>query len=572
MVPPGLLQFPLTPLVREKLEAEARRRGLAIPGEPLPEPQRLTFSDLRIADKAAQLVPLSPNPVQRAYLEDLEGRYPGFRHVSGDLAALGGAREVILKARQQGFSTLIEAILYLYVTSTPHSTAWIVADTDDRAETLFLMVQRFHANDPRQLRTRALSRRELAFADLDSRIRVATAGGRQTGRAATIHCLHMSEVAFWPDPAERGALLQSVPDGGLVFEETTANGLNEFYEHYLASQAGTTGHHAHFSPWFANPEYSTRPFDGWEIPAERREWAAQYDLTDAQVYWYERKRAELSTTNTPIEQEHPSNDVEAFLISAGGAYFDTDYLFRLQAEGLAEPCETIKAGDRGFGADVVLYDEPRDGAAYVVAADVAEGLTDDGDHDYSAALVLDLEDAQVVARYRGRVDTRWYASDLGAIATHYNCATVMVERNNMGLDVVHELESLGIAQYAHRVVRRYGGKPVEETVLGFPASVRTKALADAALKAEIALCAKGLGSLGVNDAATCEELLHYVNLPGGRRGGEARYHDDLVAALRMAWWYRNECWRPEEVLTVRQRAHEDAQEWRGYGSMEEEDL
>ena len=62
-------------------------------------------------------------------------------------------------------------------------------------------------------RTKFSNRKELVFADLDSQLRVATAGSKDIGRSSTLLGLHCSEVAFWDNAEETmKALLQALSD------------------------------------------------------------------------------------------------------------------------------------------------------------------------------------------------------------------------------------------------------------------------------------------------------------------------------------------------------------------------
>jgi hypothetical protein len=104
------------------------------------------------------------------------------------------------------------------------------------------MYQRIHDNVPEIVRphTKYNSRTELVFDELDSALRVATAGGRGVARGETLTFAHLSEVAFWPQRSrtELQRPVQAVPeeDDTFVFLESTAQGVTgKFYEMYQAS-------------------------------------------------------------------------------------------------------------------------------------------------------------------------------------------------------------------------------------------------------------------------------------------------------------------------------------------------
>ncbi len=221
-------------------------------------PRPFTLADLQIRTKDKRLIPLAPNAVQAQYLDLI---CPNWQN--GDLQ-LQSARELILKSRQFGFSTLILALLFLDTINTPHTQTVVVAHDMDSTLRLFQMVQRFYTNLPLpKPRARYANRREFFWPDLDSSFFVGTAGNGEFGRGATLSNVHASEVAYWPDGEEiMAALLQAVPPHGNVFQESTANGVgNYFFTEYERARNADSSFTPRFFPWFAHPEYA--------VPLER---------------------------------------------------------------------------------------------------------------------------------------------------------------------------------------------------------------------------------------------------------------------------------------------------------------
>lgn len=494
------------------------------------DPQHVALEDLMIRSKDAKLVPLKPNSVQKTLLNAWEETYKGFSAQQGNWHALYGARETILKARQGGVSTLIEAIAYILATTTPHFVALIVADKQERAELLFEMIRRFHANDHRHLKVARENVRAIFFKELDSSIRVTTARDPEAGRAATINFLHMSELAFWNENWNvRGALLDSVPlETGIIIEETTANGVNQFYEHWQATVAGQTYFHARFIPWYTLPEYSLK------LPAppteEELEVMQQYSVNLDQARWYVIKRREKSTTDVPVEQEYPGTAEESFIATATGNVFPVEYLKELAAK-TPTPIQKKKPGDDGFGGYCEIYKEPSPTHYYVIGADVAEGIDDRGDHDYSTMDVFDAYTWEHVASYWGRPDVERFAYDLSAVSSYYNNALIIVERNNHGHAVCMALDHMGANVYVHKSSPNFPG------IMGFPTNAKTKAHRDDALKTALI---DSDDPLVINNKRAIGELMTYCELPGKKRGAVGRAHDDHVSSIGMAIWYLQE--------------------------------
>jgi hypothetical protein len=236
-----------------------------------------------------------------------------------------GVRKIVLKARQEGFSTIISGLMLLDTANNPNTNSVIIADSNENAEVLFQMVRRFYDNLPedRKPKTKYSSKRELVFEELNSTFRVLTAGREAAGRSRTIHNLHCSEVAFWVDSEIFTGLLQAVPNDGNVFVESTANGEGgDFHEIWKAAEKKLNGYDAHFSPWFDLSEYSREVPEDWVPSDEAREMLRLYPITPSQAYWWECKRKEPGMGNK-IAQEYPSNPKEAFRVS--GTTFFTEW-------------------------------------------------------------------------------------------------------------------------------------------------------------------------------------------------------------------------------------------------------
>lgn len=112
--------------------------------------------------------------------------------IERQLAETGRVRVVVLKGRQQGISTYVQARFFWRVTHRRGVRAFILTHQDEATNNLFGMAQRFWENCPPELRPvlGASNAKELAFARLDSGYRVGTAGTKGVGRSDTIQFFH----------------------------------------------------------------------------------------------------------------------------------------------------------------------------------------------------------------------------------------------------------------------------------------------------------------------------------------------------------------------------------------------
>lgn len=64
-------------------------------------------------------------------------------------------------------------------------------------------------------------------------------------------------------------------------------------------------------------------------------------------------------------------------------------------------------------------------------------------NDYSAFHVIDVENMEQVAEYKGKLDTKTYGNMLVSIATEYNDALLVVENANIGWAVIQQIIDRG---------------------------------------------------------------------------------------------------------------------------------
>lgn len=278
-----------------------------------------------VAKEMSLVVQFKPNRAQRRFLARLWNR------------------NVILKARQLGFTTLICIAWLDHALFNPNSRCGIVAQDRDTAEAIFTDKVKFaYDNLPEALRNamplKKCTSTELRFGHNDSMIRVAT-----SVRGTTIHRLHISEFgkicAKYPDKAAE-VMTGSIPavplDGGIIVIESTAEGREgDFYEitqDALAHQQAKKKLHErdyrmHFYAWWDAPEYRMNP-EGVIITDKDNEY---FDALEAKIgteieleqrAWYVATRnADFKSKPERMWQEYPSTPEEAFQKSTEGTYF-----------------------------------------------------------------------------------------------------------------------------------------------------------------------------------------------------------------------------------------------------------
>lgn len=396
-------------------------------------------SCLKIKTKSGTVVPFRLNDAQRKLYAVAKRQQDAGKPV----------RLIILKARQLGFSTLTEGLIFHACATRRNVNALIVAHREDATANLFRMSKLFYDELPAPVKPmlRASNAQELVFENpsklrserearpgLRSRIRCATAGGRGIGRSDTLQCVHLSEYAFWPDGADGKAstlagILQAVPSlpGTMVVIESTANGFEDFKERWDAAVAGENDFEPVFFAWFENPDYSMPVVPGTEWTPEERELRDAYRLTDGQLQW--RRWCIANNCGGSLDmfrQEYPASPGEAFLHSGTGVFDNEQIVLRLE--------RLPSAAGRGEFADgewtesetgaITLYELPEEGVPYVLGGDTAgEGS------DYFTAIVIDNVSGRIVAKLRQKYSEPEYVRQICALGRFYNDALVAIETN-----------------------------------------------------------------------------------------------------------------------------------------------
>ena len=276
--------------------------------------------------------------------DDGEGTVVPFRPNRAQQRLIGKLwhRNVILKARQLGFTTLV-AILWLdHALFNENQRCGIIAQDREAAEAIFRdKVKLAYDHLPDALKSiMPLARdsaSELLFGHNNSSIRVAT-----SMRSGTIHRLHVSEFgkicAKFPDKAREVVTgsLPAVPLSGITIIESTAEGREgEFFRMTQKAMAcaqqgkelSERDYRFHFFPWWEAPEYRVNPQtvlmtakDGEYF--EKMESSVGLPIEEEQRAWYVATRDnDFGGDPELMWQEYPSTPEEAFQVSTEGTYY-----------------------------------------------------------------------------------------------------------------------------------------------------------------------------------------------------------------------------------------------------------
>jgi hypothetical protein len=442
---------------------------------------------LRILDKEGRIVPLRYNRAQRHYLAH---RTP---------------RDLILKARQHGFSTVVQAEFFrLETTSTQVSTT--LAHDDDTTQKLRRMATRFYDNLPDNFRPLrgANNARLTTYPDFGSEALIATAGNVHTGRGGTNTLIHGSEVAYWKDGQAIGAgLLQAGTPHWVVWESTPNGAQGYFYNLCMEALDGASGWTLHFYPWWWADDYRL-PLEEGEVIEYTDEEALLVEanhLAPEQIKWRRAKQRELKHQ---FIQEYVEDPRSCFLRSGLGYFGDLAGVFTAPLNP--------------------AYDETH---RYVAGLDFGQTT------DYTACSVIDASARVEVARLRiNRLPWQEMRRQVIDLCRKWHVSVIQAEKNSMGSTNIE-------AMLTEMEEKGNDGLPrCEASLIAFETTNESKASIMSALH-------EGLHSptglrLQADDIWT-HELKAFIatQLPSGAwrlsapdADGE---HDDTVIARALAW-------------------------------------
>lgn len=465
-------------------------------------------------------------------------------------------RIIILKARQMGFSTLTEAIIFKNTVTNKNINSGIITHQDTATTNLFNMSKLMYNNLPVEIQPsiKNSNAKELIFdkeggSGLNSKIKCMTAGSKGVGRSDTINNLHISELAFWEGDKKQilTGLLQAVPNkpNSMIIIESTANGFDYYQELWEKAVNGESNYIPLFVGWNELEEYQM-PYSGFELTTEEKELKKIYNLSNNQLEW--RRNVIKDNFGGDIElfkQEYPICPQEAFISTGTCVFNKQDIINRIQA--LESPVKTgyfkyetyydkeknevlIDNDSIEFVEDkkgyIKIYKDKIDGYPYVIGGDTSgEGS------DFFTGQVLNNTNGEQVAVLKHLFDEDIYAKQMYCLATYFNTALLAIETNystypNKELTRL-EYPNLYIREkedtYSNNIIKSYG----------FVTNKKTRPVIIAGL---VEFTRENIDM--INDKETLEEMLKFVRNQEGRAEAQQGAHDDLVMAKAIAHYIR----------------------------------
>jgi hypothetical protein len=467
--------------------------------------------------KSGKLVPFIFRDVQNKYYEELVRDY--------DIEKNGlqnAVREIILKARKEGFTSLVLAMFAAddIISQNPTETL-VISYKDDATQTFRKRYRNFvlsyaakklgYSVDQIQREPQILKEVAKTFLAVDStefelahnraHFYCGTASARVGGRGGTVQKLLFSEAAFYPDKKEmrakeiiEGTANQMDKEAGWIFVESTANGdMNHYSKMWQLAESKQSRYRGRFYGW--REMYTEQQF---EIICS--------EFTDKRM----------------IPQEYPETPAEAFLAS-GDRFFDPAISSNLRVD------TPVVMGKWNYFA------EYKPGHRYILGADVSEGVKRHNSTiiviDMDAPLNVDgrmIQKPKVVASYASNeIPPDLFAYEIKNGGLRFGNCMAVVERNNHGFATLTVLKEIYFNIYKD-----------ENEKLGWHTNLASKPKMMHDIRTAI-----HENLLEVSDAALKQEIVSFpstdLNSANVDEEDETVGHYDRTIALAIAWQLRS---------------------------------
>jgi hypothetical protein len=503
-----------------------------------------------------------------------------------DLLAGKPIRWDILKSRQLGSSTWVVLFIFWTCMLNRFRNALIVAHDLASATNLHEMAKFAYAFLPPDMQPlqKTSNRRELYFANpdpkgdkgLDSKIVVDTCDNKDLGAGRTLHLVLLSEIARYESVRDPRIIMtslnQAVPfvPGTAVFRETTAQGDGYWKDQW---EDANNGYRKVFIPWvalekyrldvppseyfslseLAKSSYGDEYYVSQLIRTELQNWypdlVGQFAELDREIMcrlawrrWAIDKKCEKD--KNIFAQEYPLTADEAFVGSGSPVFADESLVemshrikeLKVQPQIYAFNGRAYKEHEKDWWeyafkkADygpLKVFEEPSEGANYVIGADPSYGISDS---DNSAAIVLRCPSLVEVATWNHPIPPDYFAEVLYALGRIYNNGLVGVEVTGPGIGTINHLWHT--LYYEHLYYREMAGDRISRTIedrLGWSTNIATKPIMVTVGKRMV-----GERLVLFNNDDTIRHFRSYKQLRADKFGAPAGYNDDLVMAALIA--------------------------------------
>ena len=412
---------------------------------------------------------------------------------------LGAHRfNVLKKFRQAGCTTIAAAYALHFISFNRHKTVVILSKGDSESTEVLERIKIMYNELPPFLQVGIKEDNKHTFR-LNNKSQIKSrASGKQAGRSLAGSLLIIDEAAFIENMRTIwAAVYPIISTGGKVFVLSTTNGIGNWYqETYRKAVDKENAFNVIDIKYTDHPEYKRHVGYEW-LYAELEKAGINVDE------WEE-------TTKSNITYKQWLQEYEGAFIGTGDTYLNEDVL-QFIVDGI-NPKFYIKYNNR-----MRVWKDPQPEYTYSIGVDCSLGR----DRDYSAFHILNNYTGEQVAEfYSNRTPINELASIVAKEGDKYNTATVIVERNTIGENLIDWL--INIIEYDNLWIDEKG-------VFGFLNSLKTRDQLLVTLEEYVRN-----KIVKINSKRTVEELLTFIIDENGKSKAEDGKNDDLVLSLALS--------------------------------------
>ena len=406
---------------------------------------------------------------------------------------------IILKSRQLGISTIVAGYIAWLMLFHRHKEVIVLATKQAKAQNILRKVKLIYDYLPEWLFCEKYKTENRTTLELTngSRLGAETTAG-DAGRSDALSLLVVDECAHVGNMEEIWtSVFPTLSTGGSCILLSSPMGCGTFFHKtYVDAENDVNEFHPTKLMWWVHPERDEE--------------------------WGERERKKFSERD--FAQEYECN-----FLASGVTVIAPEDLERLKKD-TKDPRR--KAGfDRGYW----LWDDFDPSKKYMIVADVSRG---DG-ADYSAFHVIELDEMNVVAEYKGKPSLDILCTFLEQVGKEWGTCMIVIENNNVGYTVAEHLRenSYPNLYYSQRGSQEFID-PVSSlgdpsAVCGFTTTVKTRPIIISKLEEYIR---NKVIKIRSNRLVTELDTFIWHN---GRPEAMKNYNDDLVLSLAIACWVRD---------------------------------
>lgn len=419
-------------------------------------------------------------------------------------------RNVILKSRQMGISTLVAAYSLWVMIFNPGKNVLILSIKESAAKEIVTKVKLANNNLPNWLKVQTIEDNRLSIKFKNESRILAASSAPDSARGFSASVLIMDECAFIDNAEEVWtSAQQTMATGGRAILLSTPNGIgNFFHKIWIDAEAKRNNFKTIQLKWSLHPE---------------RDQA-----------WRDRQTAELGP-------KRAAQECDTEFLSSGNTVVDMKLIEEYKKLTI-DPIE-IRGSDYSFW----IWERPDYSKNYIVSADVARG---DG-NDFSAFQVIDTTNISQVAEYKGIIGTKEFGNMLVSVATEYNSALLVVENASYGWAVLQQIidrnyqntfYSSADMQYVdveQQMTNKYNALDKKMTP-GFTNSTKTRPLTIG--KMETLMRENGVS---IKSKRYLDELSVFI-WNNGKAEAMRGYNDDLILSMCIGLWVRDTALRLQQ--------------------------